>query len=185
MLDETLAAAFIDGGKRHKILGQRLRPFSLWHRLLLQAIDSPFLRKGTVNFFDLRTAVAACQLRFPDSCIVRSWLFRKWPLSHGVNQFLAYAGDYLSRPEYAIIPPKPVVGAPPEPKRGIAPEIVIVAGDIIGWSGWSPELVWNLPIGQSYWYQMLARRGAGADVDFVTEEERAFQAEIREASQKP
>ena len=180
MLDNSLGAAFIDGGIRHRILGKRLRRFSLWHRLLLQAIDSPFLRKGEVHLLDLRNAVGACRLVFPNSRIVRPLCFRP-DLRKSVDQFLSYAGDYLTRPEYSIIPPARDSGVP-QPRRGQAPESILMVGDIIAWSGWAPERVWNLPIGQSYWYRMLAQRAAGADVDFLTEEEREFQTTMKERS---
>ncbi len=95
LIDPILAAAFIDGQPRGgwsgtRVLGVRLRKFCRWHLLLLLAVNSPFVRKGAVTLFDLRTAVAICRLRFDDSRLRRPWLvpfvlrMKMW--SHGVME---------------------------------------------------------------------------------------------------
>src|ERR1044071_8375137 len=83
-VERTLAAAFIDndhrrrGNKtRHRVCGAHLRNFSAWHRFLLLAIASPFVRKAEkVSLFDIRTAAGICRLEFDSSRIRRPWL---WP----------------------------------------------------------------------------------------------------------
>ena len=180
MLDPTLAAAFIDNGVKHVVLGVRLRPFSLWHRLLLLAVDSPFLKKGEVRLFDLRVAVGICRLRFGQSKVRHPRpglsLLRRG-LQGEVEAFLRYAGDYLSRPEYDVVAPEDK--GVPRPRRGAPPEIMQIAADVIGWTHWPEAVVWELPIGRAHWYAMMGQRAGGADVDYLTEEEREFQAEMK------
>jgi len=180
-LDHKLGAAFIDGGVRHRLFGVTLRPFCLWHNYMLQAIDSPFIRKGDVTLFDLKTAVGACQLRFRDSRIRRPF----WPLRvghnglrSGVDRMLQYYGDYLQRPDYSVHT-KDNPDAMPSGPRGAAPESLQVAWDIIGWSSWPEAYVWEMPIGAAYVYQAAALRARGVDLDFMTPKEREFQAAMK------
>ena len=183
-LDRKLGAAFIDGGVRHRIIGVNLRPFCLWHLYLLQAIDSPFIRKGDVELFDLKTAVGVCRLRFRDSRIKRPF----FPLSQKrlpvlVTDMLTYIGDYLQRPDYSIHQEDNATAAPAG-VRGAPPESLQVAWDIIGWSGWDERYVWEMPIGAAFVHQAGALRARGADLDFMTPKERDFQAKMKAAEGK-
>jgi hypothetical protein len=188
-LERPLASAFIDGGVRQRCLGVTMRRFSLWHLFLLRACDSPLVRLGHVELHDLQNAVGICRLRFPDSRIRRPrlapwvlWrLCRKGGLGREVSRFVDYTGDYLSKPQYAV---RPQEGAKPSTSKP-APELILVAGDVIGWTGWTDERVFNLPVGQAYWWQAMARRALGMDVDFETEHGRAFEAAMKEAGMKP
>lgn len=205
-VDPKLAFAFIDGGpdpefSTFRILGVRLRKFSLYHRLLLNTVDSPFMRDGPISMFDVRVAVGACALRFGDSKIRKPIL---WPailrskaillsllrrpadgkptpiqrsLSRLSGSLLEYFGEYLQRPEYAIIPPNRPAGSTPQAPRGRAPDEIEHVGELIAW-GISEDRAWNMAIGQANWYRVMARRSTGMDVDFVSEEERAFQGDL-------
>jgi len=183
LLDKTLAAAFIDGPARHVCLGVKLPPFSLWHRFLLRAFDSPLFKKGQLTIHDLRLAVGVCRLK-PFQCRVRKpspgFFFLWHGLQAEVDRFYAYCGDYISRPEWAVVPPPRAKGGPPPEPRGMIPDDILVVADIIAWSGWDEEVVWALQIGRAYWYQMCAQRAAGLDVDFTDEIERAFREELRQ-----
>lgn len=197
-LEPSLAASFIDGSRgdgwsRHRFFGVRCRRFSLWHLFLLQAIDSPLVRLGDVGLFDLLTAIGICRLRFDDSRIVRPWvgpvgffrLARKDGLKREVMRFLTYTGDYLQKPEYCIHT-RELPHAAPAPRRSSAPELLTLAADIMGWCPAATERwTWELPPGRAYWYRSMAQRALGADVDFLDDEERAFQAEMEKAGLKP
>ena len=181
-LDPKLGAAFIDGGVSHRVLGVKLRPFCLWHLYLLQAIDSPFIRKGDVTLFDLKTAVGICRLRFRDSRIKRPFYlpWRRDHLRRNVDRMLDYVGDYLQRPDYSVhVKENPNAG--PTGSRGAAPESLQVAWDLIGWSGWPEAYVWEMPIGAAFAHQAGVLRSRGADLDFMTDKERAFQAAMKAA----
>jgi hypothetical protein len=182
-VDPKIGAAFIDGGIVHRIGFRRLLPFSLWHLFMLQAIDSPFVHKGEVRRFDLRVAVGVCSLRYPDSRIRRPRYVGR-DLRMGVRKFLHYVGDYLSKPEYVVIPRD---GTTPPPPRGSAPETLQIVWDVLDFTHWEEEKVWNLPAGKGFAYQAGAMRSKGLDMDFMTPEERAYQDALeaeREAERK-
>jgi len=207
----TFAAAFIDnsdGGEfsPHRVLGRRLRRFCLWHRLLLRTLDNPLLVGGNITFFDIRTAIGVCCLRYGQSKVRRPWfipalimaktilvalLSRRPKDDKGLNpyqramariaeQFYAYCGDYIQEPEYSVIP-KP--GAKGE-RRERAPEELETAASVIAFSGWSEDVVWNMSMGKVSWYVMMHRRMSGMDVDLLGEEELRYQEELREKLEK-
>lgn len=196
-MEPSLAASFIDGTRgdgwsSHRFFGGRLRRFSLWHLFLLQSLGSPFVQLGEVSLFDLRTAAGVCRLRFDDSRIVRPWLgpvslaqlCRKGGLKSEVVRFLSYTGDYLQKPEYCIHS-RELPAAKAAPKRIAAPELLTLVADIMGWCHRPERWVWELPPGRAYWYRSMAQRALGADVDFLDDEERAFQDAMEKAGMKP
>ena len=200
-VDPILAGAIVDGSRspvwsNTRILGVRLRKFSLYHRLLLKIIDSPFVTGKPILPVDLRRAVGICRLGFGDSCIrkpvlvpsvlflwgiLRALMIRAKPgelnplqkaLKRRCEAFVEYTADYLQQPEYAVIPPKAASGMTP---RDRAPDEIEHVAELIHWSHYSRETIWNLPIGEANWLRVFARRDAGVDVDFNNDSERAFQ----------
>lgn len=187
LLDVRLAGAFIDDDQRVRVCGARLQPFSLWHRFLLLSCGSPFLSPGRdearIAIEDLRTALGICRLRYPYSRVRKPFVlpWKRDYLERNAAAFVVYAGGYLTRPEYSIVPPKRPAGMSPPGRRGQAPEIIHLVGELIGFTHWPEEKVWNLRVGVAYWYEYLARRARGDDVDYFTEKERAFQQELTNA----
>jgi hypothetical protein len=210
-VDFTVAGAFIDGAANpryadRRVLGVRLRKFSLWHRFLLNTIESPFMSKGTVTMFDLRVAVGVCRLEPFDSNVHKPWLvpllifigaflrsFFPRPRHSGPGQplnarqralvkrcdmFFAYCQEYIQAPEYTIIPIPKGKNHVPQTPRGRFDDCIEHVGELITW-GIPEREAWSMPLGRANVYRILARRAAGNDVDIVTEEERQFQEEMR------
>lgn len=179
VIDPIFSECLINSERR--ILGVKLRPFCLWHLFLLQVLESPLILGKPVEIEDLRTAVAVCRTRHGESKLRKpSYLSTAYCLArkHNVReQFRSYVNDYLQIPEYSIVVP-PGEGEPP--RRGRAPEVLVVAADIIGWSHWPEKYVWELPLGLAYWYQSMSIRATGADLDFMTPKEREFQQQLKE-----
>lgn len=78
-IDPVFAGAWVDGSgapewSRARVLGVRLRKFSLWHRFVLKVLDSPFVRQGAVTMWDLRVAAGVCRLRPLCSRLRKPWL---------------------------------------------------------------------------------------------------------------
>lgn len=101
------------------------------------------------------------------------------------DYLLEYFGDYISRPEYNIHAPEPVHGhgpqlAPP-PRLGPVPEAFIILSDVIGFLHCSIAEAWNMPVSQAYWWQMAFYKQQGENINFLDEEERKFQADMRAA----
>lgn len=135
-LERPLAAAFIDGNMRQRCLGATMERFSVWHMILLRAIDSPLVSLGIVELHHLQDGAGICRLRFPDSRIQRPRLWpwvlwrlcRKGGLKREINRFMDYTGDYLSKPEYAVKPPEGVKAG--SGTSNPPPELMVVVGDI-------------------------------------------------------
>jgi hypothetical protein len=186
--DPIFAAAYIDGGIAHKVLGARLRPFCAWHLYQLQIIDSPFLSSGQVFLYHLRRAVGICRLQFPNSRTrlpIFPLVINQAKLEREVEKFLAYVGTYLQRPEYNIIQPDEFNrGRRPARIPANAPEPVQLAFDAAHGANISLADAWNLPIGQAYIAQAMQMRRQGLMVDFMNEKERDFQESILEHMRK-
>ena len=181
-IDEKFAAAYVDNGATHSVLGVKLRPFCLWHLLLLKIIYSPFINAGDVEWFDLQTAVGICRLSYRQSKIKRPhtpiWK-RDGALKKETIKFLTYVGDYFNKPDYGIIPlsegtSNRKMGTPP-------PEIVSAAYDAAEAYGCSVGEAWNMPIGEAYISQAYAFKRRGGNLDFVDPEERQYTQEMEEA----
>jgi hypothetical protein len=90
----------------HRVLGKRLRPFSLWHALLLEAIQSPiWLGRGMLTLPDLHSAVAICSNEWPKFTlkadtftILRNTFLRGERLERESKKLVAYFNDYNSVP---------------------------------------------------------------------------------------
>ena len=180
-LDESFGEAFING--RHWIAGRLLRPFCAWHLVLLQALQSPYLKAKpdgppiAVTSHDLLTTVGICSLRFGKNNVRRprnpiSWLScrSETAFEKTNDRLLEYIGDYLQKPDFTVHVAEDQEG----PKRGQPPEIFQAVCDVIRYTGWYEAKVWEMPIGSLYWYQSVALKEK-YDVDFIDEEEKKFQ----------
>lgn len=214
-VDLTFSAAFIDqqdnlvwSGTR--VLGVRLRKFCLWHRLLLRTIDSPFVRKGPVTLFDLRTAIGICRLKYGDSKIVRPWLgpflmvvwltlrgvlarlLSRWkkpadpndmnPLQKALARRVGAFLEYCG--DYLQQPEYNIISPDnraTRTRRGSAPDELEHISELVVWSHWPEAVLWQMPVGRANYYRMMARKAAGCDVDVTTPEEKAFQASLPES----
>ena len=87
---------------------------------------------------------------------------------------LEYFGDYISQPEYSVKTPE----VPPGSPLGVIPEGFQVTCDVISFLRCSDTEAWDMPVGKAYWYQ-LGYRSRTQLIDFFTEEERKFQAELK------
>lgn len=102
------------------------------------------------------------------------------------DHLLEYFGDYISRPEYNIHAPDPIHsrGGPqlaPPPRLGPVPEEFLILSNVIGFLRCSVAEAWNMPVGHAYWWQMAFYKQQGEHINFLDEEERKFQAEMRSA----
>lgn len=186
--DPIFAAAYIDGGTVHKVLGVKLRPFSAWHLYQLQIVESPFLEAGQVFLYHLRRAVGICRLRFPCSRTrlpIFPLIMNQEKLEKEVDKFLLYVDNYLQRPEYNIIQADEF-NRSKRPLRvpANAPEPIQLAFDAAHGANISLADAWNLPIGQAYIAQAMHMRRQGLMVDFMNEKERDFQDSILEHLRK-
>jgi len=183
-LDSSFAAAYIDNGTSYRFLGVKVRPFCLWHLLLLQTINSPFVMSGYATLFDLKTAIGACRLKYRESKIRRPWFPWKMPskdLKQEVNRFVEYIGDYSSNIEYNIIPFDTGQGDKPPPRIVPPPGVVVTAFNAAQGARVSIEDAWNMPIGEANIAQAMHYQIQGSRVSFFDDDEREFQRQMKES----
>jgi hypothetical protein len=125
---------------------------------------------------DLRLAVRICGTRFPQLPALGGWAqAADWLGSWGCGleletaRFRAYLEDYNALPQlWRGERPKRAPGER-EPV-GLPWALGIVTG-ICGSTGWSAETVWDMPVGQAYWYHIGFAMGKGSGVDLMSEGE--------------
>jgi hypothetical protein len=198
LIEAAFAEAFIhrwprrfdarDPWSGHRVLGKRLRPFSIWHALLLTREASPFTMGGGVARVapgDLVKAVAVCQMRFPwsgpDGQIQPRFSWRTfWRMLGGgfameVEAFQAYLADFQTLPEYTVIPPRNAGES-----RTPAPETLRLVRAVIGCTGCSRQEAWDCPLGEARWWFALWLQERGADLDFTSAGVRAEQEQLEQ-----
>lgn len=179
MLDEVFSEAWINS--THRVLGLKLRPFSLWHRFNLALIESPILSGKILNPLDLERACRICQLKYPESVSIKiNWWSFRWRLAGRdfiaeQYKFGAYLSDFYSIPKF--IPPTRKKHLPDDVSHP-PPEDIRIFSAVSTMTGWSEEKIWNLPIGQAYWYAAGHWYQSGRELDFLTPEHLVLKARI-------
>jgi hypothetical protein len=171
VLDERFAESWVNS--THRVLGLKLRPFSLWHRFQLEILESPILLGKQIEPFDLERACRCCQLRYPQTVSSKTnmWSLR-WRLAGRdfdleCKKFGAYLDDFFAPPKFlpsirqAVHQPE-VFHPPPE-------EIRIISA-VIDLTKWPENKIWDMPIGQTYWYAAGQWYQDGRELDFLTPE---------------
>lgn len=171
-----------DPWSAHRVLGRWLRPFSVWHALLLTREASPFTEGGSrarVAPADLVKAVTACRLRYPASEVHVRFSWRAfWRMLGGgfareVETFSAYLADFQSVPEYTVVPPKSAGES-----RTPAPETLRLVRAVMGCTGCTRAEAWDCPLGEARWWYALWLQERGADLDFTSASVRAEQQRL-------
>ena len=204
---QKLFSAFIDGGEagdwsRTRFLGVRLRKYSLWHRMLLRSVDSPFISQGVVTMRDLRIVAGICRCEYGNSNIRKPWLqpfliyarmimaalflrpkAKAAPgelnpvqqvLTDQSKALLEYFGDYLAEPDYSVIR-RQTNGDPQNPRGTFNGEFEHVTELVMFFHGaLTLAQIWNMPVSSANYWRVVARRASGADVDAMTDSEEEF-----------
>jgi len=157
----------------------------MWHLFLLQVLESPFVVAGDITLHDLKNAIAICTLKYRNSQVCRPIFplaLRLKTLQKRVNQFVEYLGDYIERPEYTIVPwdikgPPPRLGLPTTD----APAIIVVVFEAAHALQMPVKEVWDMPIGEVYVAQAMYQRLQGNRLNFVDDDQRKFEADLKAA----
>ena len=194
-LDKTFSEAWLhdlprnytpsDPWSNHRVLGRRLRPFSLWHRLLLRSIDSPFLdatRTATPQDLDRLASICRCrylQVDFNARGTARLfWQISAGGLDRNTDALAKYMEDFGARPDYREAPTNAPDKSAPELPIG-RPELEFTqACAIVKWSRWPEAMVWEMPECMSEWYYTMAMEADGARFDFTNDERREYEANL-------
>jgi len=159
----------------HRVLGLPLRPLSLWHMFNLEVAQSPYFTGGNFpSARDLRLAVNICRSVFPrlpdlsNKSLLWDWL-KSWRCEFLIEttKFRAYLDDFNALPQLWQPERKQSSG---REATGLPWSLAIVAS-VCGSTGWAEATVWNMPIGQAYWYHVAFAMQKGSSVDLLSEGE--------------
>lgn len=109
VFDERFAEGFFHAPRR-RVLGRRLEPFSYWHKVQLEYVQSRFLTGGGVGMWDVWVAVRICTTRYPATAGLRAVYPAWWQLlwqacygwrnvKRGIAGMVAHINDYASGPK--------------------------------------------------------------------------------------
>jgi hypothetical protein len=183
-VDDSFAEAVVHS-RAHRVLGFKLKPFSLWHAANLDFVESPFAgHKKPIDFGALLVAARICQLRFPDVLrkqhrlhLLDWWRLRKYrafkftknkklvlPLLAEINKFSAYLRDYASRPEYMSTEDSVPVKCP---WYLFETAMLKRYNPAFTWAQ-----CWDFPVGEAGWCNAAMHEAHGMKIELVTPEYR-------------
>lgn len=175
-VEEKFAEAWLNTS--HKVLGVKLRPFSLWHRFLLDQLDTKLLSGSNyLSIMDLYTGCMICRSKYPNVKIkVPFWryllLSRKREFTKHFEAFSAYITDFCGFPEFWDKQDS-------ETNKGPAPDPLGTVVSLMN-LGFSENEAWDMPVGKASWYSAAFSQMQGADIDFLTAKEKQMQEEWKD-----
>jgi len=174
-VDERFLSAWYS--RRHTVMGVRLLPFSLGHRLTLEALDSPFCHPDRpFTMADLALAVRICAqppfvpLRAPTwGERVRFWrgVIQPAYFQEESMKFVAYLDDHCCAPRFWNKTDQQF-------SRQSVPWLLEVAAGLLRTTSMREREVWRMPLGKALWYYAALARQEGVDVDILTTDDEAL-----------
>lgn len=166
----------------HRVFGLQMRPYSLWHKLQLEAVDSPFLTGAQITPAAVEVLARVCCTEYPRSADLRTprgirrmlWLLRRsaYQWQTEAARANAYLTDYASYPKYWG---DKIGGAG---SRQIDDGLEIVSFLALK-TGWADTYIWNLPVGMAHWYSAGIRICEGAEgLVMSPDDEAAYEAHL-------
>lgn len=174
-MNRPFAESFLNR-EDHRVLRCRMLPLSLWHLLNLEIAKSPYFFGNTFPLVkDLRIAVNICTTPFPklpdfsQKRLVGDWL-RSWRCDFLTEtaKFKSYLEDFNALPQ---LWKKQEIKPAGEREAVGLPWALAIVTSVCGSTGWSAETVWNMPVGQAYWYHVAFAIQKGCSVDLLSEGE--------------
>jgi tellurite resistance protein len=109
LFDERFAEAFLHEGRAARVLGMRLRPFSYWHKVQLEYVQSKVLLGGA-GLWDLWVAAKICGTEYPLNARFRKTYSNLWMLwwhacygwrnvQREAEKLTAHIADFASPPK--------------------------------------------------------------------------------------
>lgn len=189
-MDDRFFTAFLSLS-RHRVVGYTLKPFSLRHRLTLEAIGSPLApmspRAGSTTPADLILAARICSMADPfEATKGGSWWDKVWltRMMVGQHHFLRqldlwrlYIADTAQHPEVSA---KKKGNAARD--KGVDWKLMVVVSLIE--MGFTEDEAWTMPEGRAMFYFYARAIREGAEIDMVTTSAEAKLPAAREAVAK-
>ena len=160
------------------VIGRRLRPFCLAHRVALEALGSPVLKPGAVILpQDLLVALRVCASPEPfapdlrptlrDKLAFWSWRFNRAAFEAALREFSAYIGDHAAHPQLWEREQHAASDGIPWPLHVVAR---LIRGGI------RERDAWHMSEGRALWLSIAFARQEGAELSVITERERLAMA---------
>jgi hypothetical protein len=177
-MDQKFAMAFSALPGR-RILGRRLRPFSLWHCYCLELIASPFVGGDRpITFSELYLAAEICAAKPPAHCLSfplrrLTWWRRLWMYARiygrgrtarrQMDEFLVYLSEHNAGPD--------TWSAEGGGRSVKVPWSLYLATKLIA-RGVSRAEAWAMSPGQAKWYVAALAEAAGGESNVISDAER-------------
>jgi len=109
VFDERFAEAFLHEGRPARVMGRRLRPFSYWHKVQLEYVQSKVLLGGA-GLWDAWVAAKICSTEYPQNASFRKSYSNLWMLcwharygwrsvKRELDKLSAHIADFASPPK--------------------------------------------------------------------------------------
>lgn len=167
-MDSRFIMAFTSPGET-RLLGYRMRPFSMKHRLALEAIKSPFVTPDKpVGIVDLFVAVKICaeqsirSLSFLD--MVRIMRIRMKPSL--MEEYIKAFHSYTNMEQW----PKFWTKSKQQSSSKGLPWMLSIVSNLMA-NGFDEEAAWSLPESQAIWYHTAFSVRNGNDITLLSDED--------------
>lgn len=171
-MDDRYYRAFLEGD--HEALGETLKPFSLWHNFLLQALESPFLTGERV---EVEHVVQACEIfktSFPNEPNLRYSLkqwFKVRSLKKNMAKLEAETKKIAKYIEANSSFPRFWQNQKTEKQQGLtSPETLAVVISLIQ-LGFEEGKAWDMSLARARWYEAAAMERQTTELKFFYEDD--------------
>lgn len=160
------------------ILGRRVWPFCLKHRVRLMAVDSPILGGRDVTPLDLLIAVKICA----EEPMGKPGFIDTWRLSRLNASPYKFAKELHRFTEYALVDCWPKFWENKTASSGSTSSVpwpLMVVANLVA-SGIEEQRAWEMPECQAVWLNVALAARKGNDVNVLTTEEEELMQSIRD-----
>lgn len=168
-MDKRFLSAFTDPSDQVKILGRRVRPFCLMHRVQLEAAESPLLRSSEgIRPVDLLVAVKVCA----GEPIGKPSFLDSWYVGKMASNPIYFAEQVERFASLVLVEAWPKFWEK-HTKTGDAtglPWVLSVVANLIA-NGIPEERAWTMPESQAIWMNSAFAVIKGAELKVLTTEE--------------
>ena len=176
VFDERYVEAFMHLPDGHCVLGVKLKPFSAWHRTVLEYVDSPVMTGEPLSPGALRLAVEVCSRSFPDMpgpprglwariCAESRKMKDAARYEKEAVAFKAYVEDYVSLPRVMFGGKKGAVESAAIPDMDSTLMDVAIYRFYTGCPRSEP---WDIPLGELTWMATAIARTQGVALSVLT-----------------
>jgi hypothetical protein len=159
-----------------EICGRRLERFSLWHHVVLSAIQSPLVgHSDKITAADLLVAVRVCRLKYGETKLapgIRDIIWRI-KFQHNRDLFVSELEKFFKWTKLQTSPPKYYINKRSTSISGIdrGSRCLALVCSMMHRAGMSMAEAWELTLGQAAWMDAQLAQVTGVDLRFLDDED--------------